>query len=145
MQWILSHCGIDGNKSVDCLAKKGTKSFKPLTIQFFNSTKRIMKNYYREYFFSEFSQKNNQKVWFSKLLHILKWPRDRAVAYFRIATGHDCLSKHLNRIGILQSPLCKLCDSNEEMDTINLACCRALSSGSMWSRYWEARHKKCNL
>ncbi|GFT01337.1 HTH_Tnp_Tc3_2 domain-containing protein [Trichonephila clavipes] len=49
--------------------------------------------------------------WFNKLHHIPKWPRDRAVAYFRIVTGHDCLSKYLNMIGIAQSPLCKLCDS----------------------------------
>ncbi|GFX19574.1 hypothetical protein TNCV_2074821 [Trichonephila clavipes] len=28
-----------------------------------------------------------------------KWPRDRAAADFRIATGHGCLSKHLNMIG----------------------------------------------
>ncbi|GFY00680.1 hypothetical protein TNCV_2140741 [Trichonephila clavipes] len=81
----------------------------------------------------------------SKLLHIPKWPLDRAVADFQIATGQDCVSKHLNMIGIAQSPLCKLYDSNEEMDAIHLAHCRALSSGSMWSRYWEARHKMCDL
>ncbi|GFU28445.1 hypothetical protein TNCV_1938331 [Trichonephila clavipes] len=33
---------------------------------------------------------------------------------FRIATIHDCPSKHLYLIGIAQSPLWKLCDSNEE-------------------------------
>ncbi|GFY52674.1 ig-like domain-containing protein [Trichonephila inaurata madagascariensis] len=32
-----------------------------------------------------------------------------------MATGHDCLSKHLNMIDIAQSPFYKLCDSNEEM------------------------------
>ncbi|GFU22017.1 uncharacterized protein TNCV_405771 [Trichonephila clavipes] len=51
----------------------------------------------------KFNQKNNQKVLFSKLLHVPKWPRDRAVADFRIATRHDCLSKHLNMIGIAQN------------------------------------------
>ncbi|GFU73436.1 hypothetical protein TNCV_3052201 [Trichonephila clavipes] len=45
---------------------------------------------------------------------IQKWPRDRAVANFRIATGYDCQSKHLNMIDIAQSPVCKLCDSNEK-------------------------------
>ncbi|GFY38969.1 hypothetical protein TNIN_121871 [Trichonephila inaurata madagascariensis] len=71
--------------------------------------------YYREHFWSKFNQKNNQNVWLSELLYIPKWPRDRAVADFRIATDHTtaCLSKHLNMIGIAQS-LCKLCDSNGE-------------------------------
>ncbi|GFY59172.1 hypothetical protein TNIN_316901 [Trichonephila inaurata madagascariensis] len=67
--------------------------------------------------------------------------RDRAVADFRIATGHGCLFKYLNMIGISQSPVCKLCNSDEEKDAIHLARCSALSSGSMWSRYYEARHK----
>ncbi|GFY49260.1 hypothetical protein TNIN_99601 [Trichonephila inaurata madagascariensis] len=89
--------------------------------------------YFREHFWLKFNQKNKQKVWFSKLLDIPKWPRDRAVADFCITTGDNCLSKHLNTIGIAQSPLCKLCDSNEEMDAIHLARCRALNSGSMWN------------
>ncbi|GFY64798.1 hypothetical protein TNIN_325651 [Trichonephila inaurata madagascariensis] len=71
---------------------------------------------------------------------ILQNGHEIAVTDFRITTGHDCLSKHLNMIGVAQSPLYKLCDFNEEMDAIHLARCRALSSGSMWSRYWETRH-----
>ncbi|GFY35536.1 hypothetical protein TNCV_196391 [Trichonephila clavipes] len=61
-------------------------------------------------------------------------PPDRAVADFRIAIGHDCLSKRLYMIGFAKSPLCKMCDSNEEMDAIHMARCRAFNSGSMWSR-----------
>ncbi|GFV99418.1 hypothetical protein TNCV_1513881 [Trichonephila clavipes] len=34
MQWISSHCSIDGDENTDCSAKKGKKSFKPLTIGF---------------------------------------------------------------------------------------------------------------
>ncbi|GFX53541.1 hypothetical protein TNCV_4653271 [Trichonephila clavipes] len=60
------------------------------------------------------NQKNNQKVCFGKFLDVPKWLRDRAVAEFRIATVHDCLSKPVNALGIAQSPLCKLCDFNEK-------------------------------
>ncbi|GFV49609.1 hypothetical protein TNCV_2814671 [Trichonephila clavipes] len=63
--------------------------------------------------------------------------QDIAVADSRITTGHDCPSKHLNPICIAQSPLCKLCDSNEEMYALHLARHHALSFGSMWSRYWQ--------
>ncbi|GFW29093.1 hypothetical protein TNCV_2356511 [Trichonephila clavipes] len=70
------------------------------------SVKRVIKKYYREHFWSKFYQKNNQNVWFRQLLSIPRWPRDRAAVDFGIATGHDCLSKHLNMIGIIQIPLC---------------------------------------
>ncbi|GFS94814.1 hypothetical protein TNCV_4456891 [Trichonephila clavipes] len=70
----------------------------------FYSAKRIIKGY-RKLVWSKFNQKNKQKVWLSKLLDIPKWSRDRAVVNFRIVTGHDCLSKHLNTIGIAQSPV----------------------------------------
>ncbi|GFU20244.1 hypothetical protein TNCV_4933261 [Trichonephila clavipes] len=71
---------------------------------------------------------------FGELLDIPNQPQDRAVADFRIAIGHECLSKHLNMIGIVQSPLCKLCDSNGEMNAIHLAhCC----GGFVWRRYCD--------
>ncbi|GFY59410.1 hypothetical protein TNIN_318601 [Trichonephila inaurata madagascariensis] len=84
MQCIPSNCGIDWNENADCLVKKGTKIFQTShnTVPFYSS-KIIIKKYYREHFWSKFNQKNNQKGWFSKLLHIPKWPRDRAVADFR--------------------------------------------------------------
>ncbi|GFX20492.1 hypothetical protein TNCV_3488491 [Trichonephila clavipes] len=91
------------------------------------------------------TKKNNQRVYFRKLVHTPKWPRDRAVVDCRIATGHDCLLKHINIIELAQSSLCKLCDSSEEIDAIHLAHCRALSSGSIWSRYFGDRHKMCGL
>ncbi|GFW85917.1 uncharacterized protein TNCV_1967281 [Trichonephila clavipes] len=79
--------------------RRGQKPFKHLTIQFFfYNAKRIIKKYYKEHFWTKFNQKNNQKVWFSRLLHISKWPRDRAVADFRITTGHDCLSNRGSRV-----------------------------------------------
>ncbi|GFV14251.1 hypothetical protein TNCV_1163741 [Trichonephila clavipes] len=81
IQWIPSHCGIDGNENADCLVKKETKSFQTSnnTVHFYGE-KRIINKYYREHFWSKFNQKNNQKVRLSKLLHLLKWPLERAAA-----------------------------------------------------------------
>ncbi|GFS81128.1 transposable element Tcb1 transposase [Trichonephila clavipes] len=56
-----------------------------------------------------------------KHLDIPKWPRDRAVVDFRIDTGYDWVSRHLNMIDFSQSPLYKLCVSYEEMDAIHIA------------------------
>ncbi|GFW60650.1 hypothetical protein TNCV_569961 [Trichonephila clavipes] len=38
-------------------------------------------------------------------------------------------------IGIAQSPLCKLHNSNDKMEAIHLARCRTLNTEFMWSRY----------
>ncbi|GFV66198.1 hypothetical protein TNCV_369961 [Trichonephila clavipes] len=66
-----------------------------------NSTKRLIKKDVLE---NSFMPQNGHEI---------------AVVDFRIATGHDCLSKHRKMIGVVQSPLYKLCDINEEMDTIH--------------------------
>ena len=42
-------------------------------------------------------------------------PRKSAVAMLTLITGHECLSKHLHKIGIFPSPNCLLCFKEEEM------------------------------
>ena len=44
------------------------------------------------------------KCWKLELPTIPDHPINQAVATFRLTTGHDCLAKHLHRIGILQLP-----------------------------------------
>ncbi|KAJ4451526.1 hypothetical protein ANN_02990 [Periplaneta americana] len=46
---------------------------------------------------------------------ILTNPRRIAVGHFRMVTDHYCLAYHLHRIGILDSPLCPLCNRQEDM------------------------------
>ncbi|GFY10308.1 RNase H domain-containing protein [Trichonephila clavipes] len=51
LQWIPSHCGIDGKENAECLAKKGTKIIQTSSnIVPFYDAKRITKKYYREHF-----------------------------------------------------------------------------------------------
>ncbi|GFX24014.1 hypothetical protein TNCV_2731191 [Trichonephila clavipes] len=92
-----------------------------------------------------FQHHSMSKTSLENVLDIPKWPRDTAVVDFQIAARHDCLSKHLNMLSVSQNPQCKLWVFNEEMDAIHLALCLALSCGSMWRRYWEARHKTCDF
>ncbi|XP_069675355.1 227 kDa spindle- and centromere-associated protein-like isoform X2 [Periplaneta americana] len=48
-------------------------------------------------------------------------PCKTSVAKFRLSTGHDCLAKHLLRLGILHSPKCILCGQpSAEMDEQHL-------------------------
>jgi hypothetical protein len=49
--------------------------------------------------------------------------RKTSTAIFRLETGHDCLNKHLNKIGISSTDKCTLCNSNDIMDGDHL-CCR---------------------
>ncbi|KAJ4448289.1 hypothetical protein ANN_10303 [Periplaneta americana] len=67
-------------------------------------------------------------------------PRKSSVAAFRLATGHDCLAKHLHRIGIYQSPNCPLCNSNQEMDSEHLKICASVANhDNVFEKYWSAR------
>ncbi|KAJ4436498.1 hypothetical protein ANN_16529 [Periplaneta americana] len=73
-------------------------------------------------------------------------PRKSAVAMFRLITGHDCLSKHLHRIGVLNSPKCLLCAREEDMEMEHLANCETLRTFvDLPSKYWEARRMMTSL
>ncbi|KAJ4445656.1 hypothetical protein ANN_12340 [Periplaneta americana] len=61
--------------------------------------------------------------WKDNATSVADWPRREAVAEFRLATGHDCLGKHLYRIGLLQNPNCLLCNQNIVMDSDHLMDC----------------------
>ena len=65
-----------------------------------------------------------QLTWvFSKLFDAMciifnACPRKSAVAKFRLITGHDCLRRHLHKIGVFTSANCVLCSKEEEMDML---------------------------
>ena len=68
------------------------------------------------------------------------FPRKTAVALFRGLTGHDCLQDYLYRIGVVDSPDCVLCDSNQTMAFEYLNNCVVLSQyEGIVKRYWRAR------
>ena len=61
------------------------------------------------------------------------------ITFFILYPGHDCLAKHLHRIGILQLPYCTLCKEQEDVDKTHIMKCSALRRSTEHERYWEAR------
>ncbi|KAJ4443937.1 hypothetical protein ANN_05726, partial [Periplaneta americana] len=143
-QWIPSHCGIPGIENTDALAKKGsTATYRPVTKSTYYSVKRFIKSTYLDFNKQNLITQSQGKKWNS--LHqnpqlIPDLPRKSSVAAFRLTTGHDCLAKHLHRIGIYQSPNCPLCNSNQEMDSEHLKICASLAGhDNIFEKYWSAR------
>ncbi|KAJ4445182.1 hypothetical protein ANN_06983 [Periplaneta americana] len=143
-QWIPSHCGILGNENADALAKKGsTATYRPVTKSTYFSVKRFIKPTYLDFNKQNLIAQSQGKKW-NSLHHnpqlIPDLPRKSSVAAFRLATGHDCLAKHLHRIGIYQSPNCPLCNSNQEMDSEHLNICASVANhDNTFEKYWSAR------
>ena len=141
-QWVPAHCGIPGNEMADSLAKKGAsikqKFSRPLP---FCTAKSLVKTAIRAQAQKDLSNRTSTKSWGNAIPKLRNGPRQRAVAEFRLATGHDCLRKHLFRINVVDSPICPLCSLGEEMDSAHLLRCPALRKSSLSERYWEARDK----
>ena len=70
-------------------------------------------------------------------------PRREAVATFRLATGHDYLAAHLQKINILPSANCTICQEEDSvMNDAHLPQCPVLNPDKMKNiiqLYWEAR------
>ncbi|VDO15050.1 unnamed protein product [Rodentolepis nana] len=59
---------------------------------------------------NEIKARTKEKQWAVAITDIADWPRIEAVAEFRLRTGHDCLAKHLHRLGVYTQPTCHLHD-----------------------------------
>ncbi|GFU80040.1 RNase H domain-containing protein [Trichonephila clavipes] len=131
LQWIPGHCGVTGNELVDHLAKKEA-SIQQITKKavLFTSARRIIKKKLNDPSSRRFAVRNSNKIWWINLKDLPMWPIPKAVAEFRLTTGHDCLLKHLHRVHAAQTPTCTLCDFREDMDADHIRHCPALKKGS---------------
>jgi ribonuclease HI len=138
LQWIPSHCNIEGNELADQLAKNGASSIavECKTVSFYG-VKSIIKSNIKTKFQKELFDRTSNNDWFD-LQDIPEFPRKDAVAIFRMKTGHDCLARHLHRFGLVDSPNCTLCRSGI-MDKNHLKNCTFLTKNTLVDRYWEAR------
>ncbi|VDO02791.1 unnamed protein product [Rodentolepis nana] len=93
---------------------------------------------------NEIKARTKEKQWTVAISDIPDWPRIEAVAEFRLRTGHDCLAKHLHRLGLYTQPTCPLCNLQEEMEKTHLIQCPALKTKTESQRYWEARRQLMN-
>ena len=150
LQWIPSHCDILGNEMADQLAKKGTQITQAVTNTIsFHSARRIIINKFRQNISQTYREKSEDKQWsvlLKKENKIPEYPRRAAVAKFRMLTGHDCMSAHLNRLNLAPSKECLLCKKPETvMDGNHLEICEDLKDVrdkmDISQLYWEARRR----
>ncbi|XP_042911903.1 uncharacterized protein [Parasteatoda tepidariorum] len=92
MLWVPAHCGLQGNETADFLARKAAKilQISPKPVPFYTS-KRLIKISLRTTFEAKLQEANKDKDWLVGIKDIPSWPREKSMALFRLATGHDCL------------------------------------------------------
>ena len=116
LQWIPSHCGLDGNERADTLAKRGAacEQFNRPVSQ--NTAKQIIKANIKEEWMNRWAMGKTGRAVFQQMprpnpkdaINILG--RQDQVMIFRLRTQHIVLNAHLNRIQPEIAPLCTLCD-----------------------------------
>ncbi len=99
LQWIPSHCGVQGNEHADKMAKLGSRGEQhdhPVSLE---EMRTIIKSLY---------QKPQQKDSYHEL------NRQEQVTIFRLRTGHNRLNKHLSRMKMVPSPKCQCGDADQD-------------------------------
>lgn len=100
LQWIPSHCGIEGNEKADELAKRGAeKEQEP------NAVSLAEMNTITKALFRTPAQKDS--------IHLLTRPQ--LVTIFRLRTGHNRLNKHLHsKLKVVPSPMCPCGEAEQD-------------------------------
>ncbi len=131
IQWIPAHSGIWGNELVDILAKQSCSSVEitPYSISLCDlaaasksAAKRLWSAEWEllseQTWLGVSRPKINRYPWFSH-------PNRAAdVAMTRIRLGHTGLAASLYRFGIVDSPLCSICQENDDINHFILYCPR---------------------
>ena len=116
LQWIPSHCNINGNEAADKLAKEGAMMHQPDKPVPQRTCKQIIKsNIQIEWVNGWALDKTGRKIFpfMPKPLKndpLNKLERKEQSVIFRLRTQHAPLNYHLNRINPMHEPLCPLCD-----------------------------------
>ncbi|GFY34196.1 hypothetical protein TNCV_2504991 [Trichonephila clavipes] len=82
------------------------------------------------------AKRNSCKIGWNYLKDLPMWPRRKAVAEFRLTTGHVCLLNRLHQIHVAQVPFCTLCDFRENMDADHIRRCPVLRGSCLCDLYW---------
>nr|CDS33974.1 hypothetical protein HmN_000104000 [Hymenolepis microstoma] len=89
--------------------------------------------------YKEHKARAKKKRWRAALSNMADWPRLEAVAGFTLCTEHNCLAKHLHRIGVYAQTTCLLCDLQEKVEKTYLIACLGLQTTTETQGYCEAR------
>lgn len=133
LAWTPSHCGLQGNETADGLATLGASAEeRAIDFPFFNDFKPLL----RKFLMSEWGHiwvedqmgrfahsifpQIRGKPWFQDL----DYERRDIVFINRIITNHTRLRTHLNRIDIIDDPLCLCGDEYETIDHLLWRCPR---------------------
>ena len=115
LQWIPSHCNINGNESADRLAKVGSMMEQPETPVPQKTCKQIIKSNVQIEWVSEWAQdKTGRKIFPympkpNKNDPLNQLERKQQSTIFRLRTQHAPLNFHFNRFNPMHEPLCSLC------------------------------------
>ena len=120
LQWIPSHCNIDGNERADTLAKKGAAKEQPIKQVSQSTTKQIIKSNTKIEWLNSWAQSEKGRSMFKFISkpntkdQINYLQRKDQVIIFRLRTTHIPLNAHLSRITKDHPPACTLCGYKEE-------------------------------
>ena len=99
LQWIPSHCGVQGNEQADRLSKEGSKATQYEHPVPYSEAKTLLKNCFHN------SWKERLGITTERdSIDLLK--RKEQVTIFRLRTGHCRLLAHLNRLHISHTDEC---------------------------------------
>lgn len=141
LTWIPGHCNFMGNEEADKLARKGsvTKMIGPEpAMGIASSTRRtaVLDRVHKEHLkrWQNFTIGRQARELFAEPCRkaeefFLRNSKIRTRNLTKILSGH-CLRKHLHKIGVIDSPLCRGCGEKEETVKHFLGECPSLS----WKR-----------
>ena len=133
LQWIPSHCEINGNERADNLAKKGASKLQPDKPISQTTCKEIIRSNTKIEWVNNWALGNTGRV----MLNYMTAPRktdnldslgrrDQSII-FRLRSQYIALNKHLNRLNPMHEPVCPVCPATHETVTHFLFECPQLS------------------
>lgn len=135
LQWIPSHTGLEGNETVDALAKQAISdgeiySYRPFYANFISVIKEECYNCWKEYFDKRSVEKG---IWYRTIQpHPLKVPwfekavtnRPETVTALRLRSGHIPGNKFSYLMKKSSSPNCSSCNKLDDVQHILTECVR---------------------
>ena len=126
LQWIPSHCQIEGNEEADKLSKEGSKSEQPPTSISYSEAKGLIKNTFHQ----AWKDKLNIPTEDISLQRLERWQQ---TIIFRLRTGHCQLLSHMYRLKLSHTNECPCGTGVQDAEHILQDCpTHATERASLW-------------